>query len=129
MKELGDPSFVFVVDDDSSFRRSTELLIRAAGLDAQGFGSAEEFLRSHRPDVPSCLILDVRLPHLSGLDLQRQLFKTDEQIPIIFISARATDQERTEAIAGGAVDFLCKPFREDALFNALQVALTQRNSG
>jgi FixJ family two-component response regulator len=84
VKEPGNQLCVFVVDDDASFRRSTELLVQSAGFDVQGFSSAEEFLRSRRPDMPSCLILDVRLPHLSGLDLQRQLFKTDADIPIIF---------------------------------------------
>ena len=120
MKEPGDPSFVFVVDDDSSFRRSTELLIRAAGLAVQGFGSAEEFLRSHRPDVPSCLILDVRLPHLSGLDLQRQLFKTDEQIPIIFITGHGDIPMTVQAMKSGAAEFLTKPFREQELLDAVR---------
>ena len=123
MKELGDPSFVFVVDDDSSFRRSTELLIRAAGLAVQGFGSAEEFLRSHRPDVPSCLILDVRLPHLSGLDLQRQLFKIDEQIPIIFITGHGDIPMTVQAMKSGAAEFLTKPFREQELLDAVRRAI------
>ena len=120
MKEPGDSSLVFVVDDDSSFRRSTELLIRAAGLDVQSFGSAEEFLRSHRPDVPSCLILDVRLPHLSGLDLQRQLFKTDEQIPIIFITGHGDIPMTVQAMKSGAAEFLTKPFREQELLDAVR---------
>jgi len=120
VKEPGDPSLVFVVDDDSSFRRSTEFLIRSAGLDAQGFGSAEEFLRSHRPDVPSCLILDVRLPHLSGLDLQRQLFKTDEQIPIIFITGHGDIPMTVQAMKSGAAEFLTKPFREQELLDAVR---------
>jgi FixJ family two-component response regulator len=120
VKEPGDSSLVFVVDDDSSFRRSTELLIRAAGLDVQSFGSAEEFLRSHRPDVPSCLILDVRLPHLSGLDLQRQLFKTDEQIPIIFITGHGDIPMTVQAMKSGAAEFLTKPFREQELLDAVR---------
>lgn len=123
MKEPGNPSLVFVVDDDSSFRRSTELLIRTAGLDAQGFGSAEEFLRSHRPDVPSCLVLDVRLPHLSGLDLQRQLFKTDEQIPIIFITGHGDIPMTVQAMKSGAAEFLTKPFREQELLDAVRRAI------
>jgi FixJ family two-component response regulator len=123
VKEPGDPSLVFVVDDDNSFRRSTELLIRAAGLDAQGFGSAEEFLRSHRPDVPSCLILDVRLPHLSGLDLQRQLFKTNEPIPIIFITGHGDIPMTVQAMKSGAAEFLTKPFREQELLDAVRRAI------
>jgi FixJ family two-component response regulator len=123
VNEPGDPSLVFVVDDDTSFRRSTELLIRSAGLDAQGFGSAEEFLRSHRSDVPSCLILDVRLPHLSGLDLQRQLFKTDEQIPIIFITGHGDIPMTVQAMKSGAVEFLTKPFREQELLDAVRRAI------
>jgi FixJ family two-component response regulator len=123
VKEPGDPSLVFVVDDDSSFRRSTELLIRAAGLNVQGFGSAEEFLRSRRPDVPSCLILDVRLPHISGLDLQRQLFKTDEQIPIIFITGHGDIPMTVQAMKSGAAEFLTKPFREQELLDAVRRAI------
>ena len=123
MKEPGDPSLVFVVDDDSSFRRSTELLIRAAGFDAQGFSSAEEFLRSRRPDVPACLILDVRLPHISGLDLQRQLFKTDEQIPIIFITGHGDIPMTVQAMKSGAAEFLTKPFREQELLDAVRRAI------
>ena len=123
MKEPGNPSLVFVVDDDSSFRRSTEFLIRSAGLDAQGFGSAEEFLLSHRPDVPSCVILDVRLPHLSGLDLQRQLFKTDEQIPIIFITGHGDIPMTVQAMKSGAAEFLTKPFREQELLDAVRRAI------
>jgi FixJ family two-component response regulator len=123
VKEPGNPSLVFVVDDDSSFRRSTEFLIRSAGLDAQGFGSAEEFLLSHRPDVPSCVILDVRLPHLSGLDLQRQLFKTDEQIPIIFITGHGDIPMTVQAMKSGAAEFLTKPFREQELLDAVRRAI------
>jgi len=114
---------VFVVDDDISFRRSTEFLIRSAGFDVQSFGSAEEFLRSHRPDVPSCLILDVRLPHLSGLDLQGRLFKTDEQIPIIFITGHGDIPMTVQAMKAGAVEFLTKPFREQELLDAARRAI------
>ena len=123
MKEPGNPSLVFVVDDDTSFRRSTEFLIRSAGFDVQGFNSAEEFLRSHPPDVPSCLILDVRLPRLSGLDLQRQLFKTDAQIPIIFITGHGDIPMSVQAMKSGAVEFLTKPFREQELLDAVRRAI------
>ena len=114
---------MFVVDDDTSFRRSTEFLIRSAGFDVQGFNSAEEFLRSHPPDVPSCLILDVRLPRLSGLDLQRQLFKTDAQIPIIFITGHGDIPMTVQAMKSGAVEFLTKPFREQELLDAVRRAI------
>ena len=114
---------MFVVDDDTSFRRSTEFLIRSAGFDVQGFNSAEEFLRNHPPDVPSCLILDVRLPTLSGLDLQRQLFKTDAQIPIIFITGHGDIPMTVQAMKSGAVEFLTKPFREQELLDAVRRAI------
>jgi FixJ family two-component response regulator len=114
---------VCIVDD--------RFLVRSFGFRAEAFLSAQQFLDSGLVEETKCLILilDLRMPGIDGLELQRNLTSANKRIPIIFISARATDQERTEAIAGGAVDFLCKPFREDALFNALQVALTQRNSG
>jgi FixJ family two-component response regulator len=123
VKESGNPSLVFVVDDDMSFRRSTELLIESAGFDVQSFSSAEEFLRSHRPAVPSCLILDVRLPHLSGLDLQQQLFKADAQIPIIFITGHGDIPMTVQAMKAGAAEFLTKPFREQELLDAVRRAI------
>ena len=109
---------------------STRFLVRSFGFRAEAFLSAQQFLDSGLVEETKCLILilDLRMPGIDGLELQRSLASANKRIPIIFISARATDQERTEAIARGAVDFLCKPFREDALFNALQAALTQRNS-
>ena len=123
VKETGNRSCVFVVDDDASFRRSTELLVQSAGFDVQGFSSAEEFLRSRRPDLPSCLILDVRLPHLSGLDLQRQLFKTDADIPIIFITGHGDIPMTVQAMKSGAAEFLTKPFREQELLDAIRRAI------
>src|ERR1700737_4797329 len=106
-----------------SFRRSTELLIESAGFDVQSFSSAEEFLRSHRPAVPSCLILDVRLPHLSGLDLQQQLFKADAQIPIIFITGHGDIPMTVQAMKAGAAEFLTKPFREQDLLDAIEQSI------
>ena len=123
VKEPGNQSCVFVVDDDASFRKSTELLVQSAGFNVQGFSSAEEFLRSRRPDVPSCLILDVRLPHLSGLDLQRQLFKTDADIPIIFITGHGDIPMTVQAMKSGAAEFLTKPFREQELLDAIRRAI------
>ena len=121
-------TMVFVVDDDPSFRRSLELLIESARLSVQTFSSAEEFLRSERPDVPSCLVLDVRLPHLSGLDLQRELAKTDVPIPIIFITGHGDIPMTVQAMKGGATEFLTKPFREQDLLDAIQRAINSDRS-
>ena len=114
---------VFVIDDDPSFRRSTAALIGSEGLNVQTFSSAEEFLRSRRPDVPACLVLDVRLPHLSGLDLQRELAKTGVQIPIIFMTGHGDIPMSVQAMKGGAVEFLSKPFREQDLLDAIHSAI------
>jgi FixJ family two-component response regulator len=121
-------TMVFVVDDDPSFRRSLELLIESARLSVQAFSSAEEFLRSERPDLPSCLVLDVRLPHLSGLDLQRELTKTDVSIPIIFITGHGDIPMTVQAMKGGATEFLTKPFREQDLLDAIQRAINSDRS-
>jgi FixJ family two-component response regulator len=116
-------TIVFVIDDDPSFRRSTEMLIGSAGLSVQGFGSAEEFLRSRRPDVPACLVLDVRLPHLSGLDLQRELAEASLEIPIIFITGHGDIPMTVQAMKAGAIEFLTKPFREQDLLDAIHRAI------
>jgi FixJ family two-component response regulator len=116
-------SIVFVIDDDPSFRRSTQLLIETAGFDVSSFASAEEFLRSQRPSVPACLILDVRLPRLSGLDLQKELFKAGIQIPIIFITGHGDIPMTVQAMKAGAVEFLTKPFREQELLDAIRRAI------
>jgi FixJ family two-component response regulator len=110
---------------------STRFLVRSFGFRAEAFLSAQQFLDSGLVEETKCLILilDLRMPGIDGLELQRNLTSANKGIPIIFISARATEQERKEAIAGGAVDFLSKPFGEGELLNALQVALAQRNSG
>jgi FixJ family two-component response regulator len=104
---------------------STRFLVRSFGFRAEAFLSAQQFLDSGLVEETKCLILilDLRMPGIDGLELQRSL--TDKRIPIIFISARATEQERTVAIAKGAVDFLRKPFSEEALFNAIQAALNR----
>jgi len=116
-------TMVFVIDDDPSFRRSTEALIGSAGLSVQAFSSAEEFLRGRRPDVPACLVLDVRLPHLSGLDLQQELAKTSVQIPIIFITGHGDIPMTVQAMKAGATEFLTKPFREQDLLDAIHRAI------
>ena len=115
-------TIVFVVDDDPSFRRSTKMLIESAGLSVQAFSSAEEFLHSRRPDIPACQVLDVRLPHLSGLDLQRELAKAGIQIPIIFLTGHADIPMTVQAMKAGAIEFLTKPFREQDLLDAIHRA-------
>jgi len=116
-------SIVFVIDDDPSFRRSTEMLIGSAGLRVQTFSSAEEFLHSRRPDVAACLLLDVRLPHLSGLDLQGELTKAGVQIPIIFITGHGDIPMTVQAMKAGAIEFLTKPFREQDLLDGIRRAI------
>src|SRR5215831_7587869 len=121
-----DNSFVFVVDDDRSVRESLRNLIRSAGLNVQTFASAEEFLTSQRPDAPGCLVLDVQLPALSGLDLQQVLAKGLARIPIIFITGHKDIPMTVQAMKAGAVDLLLKPFSTDALLNSIRSALASR---
>jgi DNA-binding NtrC family response regulator len=123
MKEK-DP-FVFVVDDDASIRDSLKDLINSAGLNAQTFASAQEFLASPRPDAASCLVLDVQLPGLSGLDLQQELSKANAQIPIIFITGHGDIPMSVRAMKAGAIEFLTKPFRDDDLLDAVEQAITR----
>jgi FixJ family two-component response regulator len=116
------------VDDDASMADSTRFLVRSFGFRAEAFLSAEEFLASELMGDTSCLILilDLRMPGMDGLELQRRLVSAKPRIPIIFISARGNEGDRKHAIDGGAVDFLYKPFSEDALLNAIQLALSRR---
>ena len=114
---------VFVIDDDGAMRRSLENLISSVGLEVEGFPSAQEFLRSKRADVPSCLVLDVRLPGLSGLDLQKRMVEAAMEIPIIFITGHGDIPMTVKAMKAGAVEFLTKPFREQDLLDAVQQAL------
>ena len=114
---------VIIIDDDPSFRRSTERLIRSAGFNVQAFGAATEFLRGRRPDAPACLVLDVRLPILSGLDLQRELARAGVEIPIIFITGHGDIPMSVQAMKAGAIEFLTKPFREQDLLDAIQQAI------
>jgi FixJ family two-component response regulator len=124
MKKTGEPSsVVFVVDDDAAVREAIESLLRSVDLQVATFGSAAEFLRSKLPDVPGCLVLDVRLPGLSGLDFQTELAKAGIQIPIIFISGYGDIPMTVRAMKAGAVEFLTKPFREQDMLDAVQVAL------
>ena len=114
---------IAVVDDDSSLRESTQLLLRSAGYRAEVFASAREFLDSPRIDETACLMLDVRMPGMDGLELQRFLNEAQRQIPIIFITAHATDDAEQRARKAGAVDFLRKPVNEERLLSAIQTAL------
>src|SRR5258708_5750269 len=114
---------VFVVDDDPSVRRAIKRLVESVGLRAELFGSAQEFLRSERPDAASCLVLDIRLPGISGLDFQRELAKAAIPIPIIFITAHGDIPMTVRAMKAGAVEFLTKPFRDQDLLDAIQQGL------
>jgi RNA polymerase sigma factor (sigma-70 family) len=116
-------SIVFVVDDDPSVRRAMKRLIGCVGLQVELFGSAQEFLASKLPNVPSCLVLDIRLPGISGLTLQHQLAKANIQIPIIFITAHGDIAMTVRAMKAGALEFLTKPFRDQDLLDAIQLAL------
>ncbi len=114
---------VFVVDDDPSVRHAIKRLVESVGLQVELFASAQEFLRSERPDVPSCLVLDIRLPGISGLDFQRQLVEANIRIPIVFITAHGDIPMTVRAMKAGAVEFLTKPFRDQDLLDAIHLAL------
>src|ERR1700730_17901112 len=116
-------AMVFVIDDDAPMRESLKNLIRSVGLRAELFASAQEFLRTKHPDLPSCLVLDVRLPGLSGLDLQRRTTEAGLEIPIIFITGHDDIPMSVRAMKAGAVEFLTKPFRDQDLLDAIQQAL------
>jgi len=122
MKSEGLPT-VFIVDDDSDMREAITDLVESVGLRAESFATGEEFLGKQRPSNPSCLVLDVRLPEMSGLDFQRQLADTNIQIPIIFITAHGDIPMSVTALKSGAVEFLTKPFRDQDLLDAIQQAL------
>jgi FixJ family two-component response regulator len=117
---------ISIVDDDESFRNSLNNLIRSVGFCAQGFSSAEAFLNSSQRHDTACLILDVRMPGMSGLDLQRQLVAAHSRIPIVFITSHGDDDARARALEAGAVDFLYKPFREEALLKAIDLAINHK---
>jgi len=114
---------ISIVDDDDALRNSLDDLIRSIGFRTQGFPSAEAFLSSKQARDTACLILDVRMPGMNGLDLQRQVVAANWRIPIIFITSHADEGARARALDAGAVDFLYKPFREEALLKAIESAL------
>ena len=116
---------VFVVDDDASVREAVQRLIASVGLRVETFGSTREFLAAKRPDAPACLVLDVRLPDTSGLELQRDLTAADIHIPIIFVTGHADVPMTVRAMKAGAVEFLTKPFRGQELLDAIQEAIAK----
>ncbi|HEV3062368.1 MAG TPA: response regulator [Vicinamibacterales bacterium] len=120
---IADDSLVFIIDDDQSMRDALTRLLGTVGLRAQAFETPQEFQNTKRPDTPSCLVLDVRLPGLSGLDLQRELADVDPPIQIVFITAHGDIPMTVQALKAGAVDFLTKPFRDQQLLDAVQHAI------
>src|SRR4029077_1371888 len=122
MKSAAVPT-VFIIDDDRGMRQSMQDLVESVGLRAESFATGEEFLRRKRTNDPSCLVLDVRLPQMSGLDFQRRLAETGVQIPIIFVTAHGDVPMSVKALKSGAVEFLTKPFRDQDLLDAIQHAL------
>jgi FixJ family two-component response regulator len=121
--ESPDRPIVFVVDDDASMRQALARLLQSVQLRVEVFASPQEFLQSERPNVPSCLVLDVRLPGLSGLDFQAELAKADIRIPIVFITGHGDIPMSVRAMKAGAVDFLAKPFRDQDLLDAVTAAI------
>jgi FixJ family two-component response regulator len=126
MSESG--PIVFVVDDEPSVCASVKRLVRSVGIEVQTYSSAQEFLRGKRPDVPGCLVLDVRLPDLSGLDLQQELAKANITLPIIFVTGHGDIPMSVRAMKAGAVEFLTKPFREQDLLEAIQHGIQQHRT-
>ena len=122
-----DDATVFVIDDDARMRAATERLLKSVGLHAELFATPKDFLTRKLPDGPSCLVLDVRLPGMSGLDVQRKLTEAGVQIPVIFITGHADIPMTVKAMKSGAVEFLTKPFRDQDLLDAIQQALERRN--
>ena len=119
----GEPPFIAIVDDDASMRQSSCRLVRSFGYRAEAFASGDELLRSPRLAETACLLLDVRMPGVDGLEVQRRLAERGADIPIVFLTGRASDDEERRARAAGAVEFLRKPVRSDALLQAVQKAL------
>jgi FixJ family two-component response regulator len=114
---------VFVVDDDPAIREALDSLLRSVGLDVRCFGSVKEFTGALRPDVPSCLVLDVRLPGKSGMDFHKELAQSDAALPVIMMTGHGDIPMSVQAMKTGAIDFLAKPFREQDLLDAIEAAL------
>ena len=119
------PPTILVVDDDPDLRASVGRLLRSIGLDVQLFASIADFLGSDPPEGPTCLVLDIRLPGKSGLDLQRELAAANKSLPIIFITGHGDIPMTVQAMKGGAIEFLTKPFRDQELLDAIQVGLAR----
>jgi len=122
MTPAGAPT-VFVIDDDDMVRAAIQGMLKSVGLQSQTYATAQDFLRSQRPDGPSCLVLDVRLPGINGLDFQRQLADAGLRIPIIFITGHGDIPMSVKAMKSGAIEFLTKPFRDQDLLDAIHQAL------
>ena len=120
---------VFVIDDDASMREAISRLLHAIGLTVRTFGSAREFLGTRLPDIPACVVLDVRLPDLSGLDLQREMVERGIHVPIIFITGHGDIQMSVQAMKAGAVEFLTKPFRDQELIDAVRSGIHRDREG
>jgi len=116
---------VLIIDDDPEFRDSVARLLRTVGLHARQFSSVPDFLKADPPDGPTCLVLDVRMPGRSGLELQRELIAANRQVPIIFITAHADVTMTVQAMKGGAIEFLTKPFRDQDLLDAIEAGLAR----
>jgi FixJ family two-component response regulator len=125
---LESKAIVFVVDDDVSMRESLESLIRSVGFKVETFATAQDFLARRRKDVPNCLVLDVRLPGLSGLDLQKRIAEANSEIPIVFITGHGDVPTSVRAMKAGAVEFLMKPFSDRDLLEAIQQAIKRDQS-
>lgn len=123
-----EPPVVFVIDDDKSVREALEGLLRSVGLSVHVFASTQDFLQATRPDAPGCMVLDVRLPGLSGLDFQREVAKSTNPLPIIFITGHGDIPMSVKAIKAGAIEFLTKPFRDQELLDAVQLGIERDRS-
>ena len=132
VKPSGDPPgaepMVFVIDDDISMRRALTNLFESVGLKVEAFGSAPELMKTRLPEVASCLVLDIRLPGLSGLDLQKRIMETNREIPIVFITGHKDVPTSVRAMKAGAVEFLVKPFSERDLLDSIQQAIKRDQS-
>jgi FixJ family two-component response regulator len=120
---ISDSSVIAIVDDDESVRQALKSLMRSVGFNVETFASAEDFLKADCLQATACLLLDLRLPGISGLELQRQLGAARRRVPVIFITAHGNEADQREALEGGAIDFLRKPFSEEALLKAVHSAL------
>ena len=119
---------VFVIDDDQSVRDGLESLLGSVGLDVRVYPSTQEFVQSDRPDTPGCLVLDIRLPGMGGLDFQRELTKSGIDLPIIFITGHGDIPMTVQAMKAGAIEFLTKPFRDQELLDAIYAGIAQNRS-